>query len=77
MLDASTIERQAAGTAAYWMERAVKEIDSLLGEGYAKQHPELIAAFMKTAARDELAMNIRGIVEALETFQVTIYKDEQ
>jgi hypothetical protein len=77
MISAETIERQAAGTAAYWMERAIKEIDSLLGEGYAKQHPELIAAFMKTAARDELAMNIRGIAEALEVFQVTIFRDAE
>ncbi|KMJ45067.1 hypothetical protein AB204_11115 [Xenorhabdus khoisanae] len=77
MIDATTIERQAANSAAYWMERAVKEIDTLFGEGYAKQHPELIAAFMKTAARDELAMNIRGIAEALETFQVTISKEAE
>jgi hypothetical protein len=29
---------------------SIKSIDEQLGEGYAKLHPELIAAFMKTSA---------------------------
>ncbi|ASA53866.1 hypothetical protein GX95_04010 [Salmonella enterica subsp. enterica serovar Minnesota] len=73
MLSASDIERQAVNTAAYWMERAIHEINGLFGNGYAEKHPELVAAFMQTAARDETAMGLRGIAEALESLHVTIY----
>jgi hypothetical protein len=34
------------------MRNAVRAIDELLGKGYAKDHPELIAAYMETAAKD-------------------------
>lgn len=77
MLSAADVERQAANTAAYWMERATDEINSLFGDGYAKKHPELVAAFMNTAASDETAMSLRGIAEALEAFQVTIFKEPE
>lgn len=53
MLSAADVERQAANTAAYWMERATDEINRLFGDGYAEKHPELIIAFMHTAATDE------------------------
>ncbi|HCL5310892.1 TPA: hypothetical protein N2G38_003219, partial [Salmonella enterica] len=59
MLSAADVERQAANTAAYWMERATDEINRLFGDGYAEKHPELIIAFMHTAATDETAMSLR------------------
>ena len=31
---------------------AIRNIDSALGEGYARSHPELIAAYMQTAVAD-------------------------
>ena len=34
------------------MLNAIADIDERLGKGYAKQHPELIAAYMHTAAID-------------------------
>ncbi|HGA9036614.1 TPA: hypothetical protein ACIT51_003391 [Salmonella enterica subsp. enterica serovar Java] len=77
MLNAADVERQAANTAAYWMERATDEINRLSGDGYAEKHPELIIAFMHTAATDETAMSLRGIAEALEVFQVTIFKETE
>lgn len=30
------------------MQQAVKDIDTLLGSGYSKAHPELIAAYLHT-----------------------------
>lgn len=42
----------AASTAATYLQHAVREIDQELGAGYAAAHPELIAAFMQTAASE-------------------------
>lgn len=47
-----TLLRQASMTAAEYLDRAIDNIDNALGEGYAKKHPELIAAMIKTAAKD-------------------------
>lgn len=49
---ADALLRQASMTAADYMREAVREIDGQFGEGYAKQHPELVAVFMTTAAQD-------------------------
>jgi hypothetical protein len=50
--DATTLMRQAHKTAAEYMDAAVRELDAAFGEGYAAKHPELVAAFINTAARD-------------------------
>ena len=42
----------AASTAATHLQHAVREIDQELVAGYAAAHPELIAAFMQTAASE-------------------------
>ena len=47
--------RQAHMTAHDYMMHVINDIDELLGDGYAKQHPELIAAYMQTAALDLVA----------------------
>jgi hypothetical protein len=47
-----TLMRQASMTADEYLNKAVTAIDRVLGDGYAKQHPELIAEFMRTAAAD-------------------------
>ena len=35
-----------------YMGNAVRDIDGLFGDGYAEEHPELIGAYMRTAAAD-------------------------
>lgn len=47
-----TMMRQAGMTATDYMSDAVDEIDRKFGEGYAATHPELVGAFMQTAASD-------------------------
>jgi hypothetical protein len=47
-----TLMRQAPMTANEYLLSAIDHIDYALGKGYAKQHPELIAAFMQTSAID-------------------------
>lgn len=73
MLEATDIERQAWGTANIWMEKAVNQIDAMFGDGYAKEHPELVGDFMKTAALDQMGMYVRGVAEVLETFEATLF----
>jgi hypothetical protein len=54
-------------SADYYLECAVKSIDAKLGEGFAKKHPELIAAFMQTCAID---FGLSIISRSVETFDV-------
>lgn len=44
--------RQAVLTSHSYLSSAIRIIDEEFGDGYAKEHPELIAGFMNTAARD-------------------------
>ena len=44
--------RQAGTTALEYMIYAIDAIDECFGEGYAKKHPELVGAFMRTCAAD-------------------------
>lgn len=47
-----TLLSQANDTAVTYMRAALREIDAQFGEGYAAKHPELVIAFMRTAASD-------------------------
>jgi hypothetical protein len=47
-----TLFKQATMTATDYMVQAVDQIDKTFGEGYAAKHPELVGAFMRTAAAD-------------------------
>lgn len=69
---AEILAEQAAKTASGWMSDAVTGIDKLFGKGYAKQHPELVAAFMQSAAIDEAAMHLRGLALAHQRIDETL-----
>ena len=64
LADNETLFRQAPATAQHYLMSAVKDIDAILGKGFAKAHPELIAAYMQTAAID---MSGAVIARAIET----------
>lgn len=51
-LSAAELATQASMTAVEYLTAAIVSIDSKLGEGYAKAHPDLIGAFMRTSAQD-------------------------
>lgn len=59
--DGATLLRQASMTAMEYFDKAVSHIDKSFGEGYAKKHPELVAAFMQVAASD---LNYAGLAKA-------------
>lgn len=53
---------QAKTTADEYMRAAVENIDKLFGHGYAKDHPELIAAFMSACTHDfDTAMQYKNV----------------
>lgn len=62
-----TLLRQAPMTADEYMTKAIRDIDELLGKGYAKQHPELIATYMQTAAIDFGTAIITRAIESVVT----------
>jgi hypothetical protein len=47
---AELLMRQASMTAHDYMMNAKHDVDEIFGEGYAKQHPELVGAYMQAAA---------------------------
>jgi hypothetical protein len=52
-------------TADHYLMHAIDEIDKRLGEGFAKKHPELLAAFIQTAAIDAGSCFIARAIEIL------------
>ncbi len=61
---------QAGPTAGVYLEDAIRQIDGQLGDGYAAQHPELIAALVAAASADFnnclLATAVWEVAEALD-----------
>lgn len=67
MLTADKLMGQAMMTAHDYMAHAVHDIDEIFGPGYAKAHPELVAAYMQTAAIDFAAtFGLQGIAESID-----------
>lgn len=53
--DAYSAMNQATATADLYLADAVSSIDRTFGDGYAKKHPELVGAYINTAAADYMA----------------------
>ncbi|HHZ0286693.1 TPA: hypothetical protein ACV8D3_005353, partial [Escherichia coli] len=51
-------------------------IDRHAGEGYAKEHPELISAFMTTAAANFATLTEREIAEAEQVTTINVKTGE-
>lgn len=76
-----TLMNQASHTAENYMRDAITTIDQMFGAGYAKGHPELVAAYMNAAAQDFHAtatviagQRIERAIRNLETFHVSVEK---
>ena len=71
--DHKTLMRQAPMTAHEYFHEAIKSIDDRFGDGYAQAHPELIGAFMQTAARDfQTAITALTMQDAAEQISKTL-----
>ncbi|EFE7698850.1 TPA: hypothetical protein ACIYMC_004423 [Escherichia coli] len=60
----------------HWLRVAIKIIDRNAGEGYAKAHPELISAFMTTAASNFATLTQREIAEAEQVTTINVKTSE-
>jgi hypothetical protein len=47
-----TLFEQASSTAATYLANAQHSINRRFGDGYAEEHPELVAKFIEVAGRD-------------------------
>ncbi len=55
---------------------AIRTIDRHAGEGYAKEHPELISAFMTTTAANFATLTEREIAEAEQVTTINVKTGE-
>ena len=55
---------------------AIRTIDRHVGEGYAKEHPDLISAFMTTAAANFATLTEREIAEAEQVTTINVKTGE-
>lgn len=55
---------------------AIRTIDRHAGEGYTKEHPELISAFMTTAAANFATLTEREISEAEQVTTINVKTGE-
>jgi hypothetical protein len=66
MLDAHEVMKQAGMTAHDWMLEAARFVEDRFADYPPQARATLIAAYTTAAAGDEIAMNLRGLVEAAE-----------
>jgi hypothetical protein len=64
-LTANDLMVEAPDTVNFYFECAIERIDNRLGEGYAKEHPELLAGFIQACATE-----LHTAIEARETTEV-------
>jgi hypothetical protein len=64
---ADLLFRQASMTAHDYFHAAIHDIDEKFGDGYAKSHPELVGAFMRTCAADFAATWTHDVLEEIES----------
>lgn len=66
MKDQRSFIAQATENADKLLHDAVECIDNAFGDGYAREHPELIADFMRTASTDQMVAHLHKISGMLE-----------
>jgi hypothetical protein len=72
MLEAFDIMRQAAMTTETWLGNAKRYVDEVFSDYPPEARARVVAAYIQTAACDEIAMNIRGLMEAVESVPCAI-----
>lgn len=63
-LDFSKMLQDSADSAETFMLKAVHAIDALFGEGYARQNPGLISAFITSAAIEDAGLMVANSILA-------------
>lgn len=60
-MDAHSSMNQAPDTIDFYFNKAIKKIDTEFGEGYAKAHPELVAAYIQACVADYKAARMEEV----------------
>lgn len=63
---AEIMMKQAPMTCQEWIPKAREIIDAEFGEGYAKEHPELVGNFLNACGSDQEAMATLRLAEIIE-----------
>tara|TARA_R110000803_G_scaffold21371_7_gene53910 strand:- start:599 stop:862 length:264 start_codon:yes stop_codon:yes gene_type:complete len=65
-ITANDMMLQTPDTVHFYLRGAIERIDDSLGEGYAKEHPELLAGFIQACATElHTAIETKEISDAL------------
>ncbi|MCF6178577.1 MAG: hypothetical protein L3J63_04190 [Geopsychrobacter sp.] len=56
---------QAVENTSHYLKKAIEAIDKELGDGFAKEHPELIAAFVQSAALDGIRAALSEVADEI------------
>ena len=71
--NAQTLMTQASMTAHTYFHAAIKTIDDQFGDGYAQEHPELLAALLQTAGTDfNTAIAVQAFQDGIESITEAI-----
>ena len=62
-MDAQNSMNQAPMTVDFYLDKAIKSIDQALGAGYAKDHPELVSAYIRGCIEDYKASRLEDMSE--------------
>lgn len=62
---ARQLMEQAPSTIDYYLSEARFRIDKEFGEGYAKEHPELVAMFVQACVKDYSATMMANAIDDL------------
>lgn len=63
--DWKKLMEDGAGAAAFHLGQAIVAIDKNFGNGYAKQHPDLVGDFLKAAATESSGTQIAKTIQEL------------
>lgn len=70
---AEELMHQASMTAHEYLFAAVRNIDAVLGEGYAREHPELIVAMIQISNMDfAVGITLKNMDEWVDKITLTI-----
>ena len=65
-LTANDLMAEAPDTVNFYLRRAIEHIEDSFGEGYAKEHPELLAGFIQACAIElHTAIEAKEISDAI------------
>ncbi|NQY21457.1 MAG: hypothetical protein HRT40_09135 [Campylobacteraceae bacterium] len=70
-----TLVEQAPWTTKMYFKEAIKDIDELFGEGYAKANPELVGQYIRSCSNDVMTGCITSALQEISESIDTLKSD--